>query len=192
MTSGFELRCARTECLAHCVHEQLAFLVALRPAVILYGSVNGIYIEDVNDDPDRADEWYAAEETWLDRAYAAHQKLIAGESGFAMRVSRRHRGWIATVEAEVPREMLSALASFGTDPVLWTTLPEPRSFGSDLDLARVLQDVPRWLVHGYKEPFLVIGTREPVAVIAQILDAAITSSPFCPHRARTHAKAKQP
>jgi hypothetical protein len=188
VTVEFELRCALPERLADCVHDELAFFVAHRSALILYGALGGVYVEDIGDDPDRADEWDAGEETWLDRARSAYPTLITRGGGLPVRLSRQQRGWTAAPEPELPRDMLSALASFGTDPVLWTALSKPRRFANDLDLAAALDNAPWWLAHGYKEPFLVIGTREPIESIARALDAAVDPSPFRPHRVRAHAK----
>ncbi len=192
MTPVFGLRCAHPECLMDCLHHDLHSLVAHRPALILYGALDGIYLEDVNDDPDRADEWAAGDDQWLDRVGLAYRTFARRAVDTPMRVTRLGRGWIAVPEPEIPRDMLSALAGFGTDPILWAGLTGPCRFASGRDLAAALDQAPWWIAHGYKEPFLLIGTREPIESMARALDAAIDRSPFRPHRLRAHAKGGGP
>jgi len=188
VTVELELCCAHPERAVDCVHDELAFFVVHWPVLILYGALRGTYIEDIADDPDRADEWVAADDMWLNCACSAYRTLSARESTSPMRVFRQQGSWIAAPEPEIPRDMLSALESFGTDPILWTMLSKPCRFASNRDLAAALEHAPWWLAHGYKESFLVLGIREPIESIAHALHATVDALPFRPHRVRAHAK----
>lgn len=188
MTGRFELRCAQPQRLADCLHDELVLLLAHQPAFIVYGALGGIYLEDIGDDPERADEWDVGDEKWLDRAGLVYRKITTLAPSSPVRLTRRQRRWKVTPEPEVSRDMLSALASFGTDPILWTTLSDSRRFANDTDLAAAIEHVPWWIAHGYKEPFLAIRMGESIESLARVLDAAVDESPFCPHRLRAHEK----
>ena len=188
MTARFELRCARPQCLADCIHDKLVFLIPHQTAFIIYGALGGVYLEDVNDDPERADELDVADEKWLEHACLVYSKISALTPSSPMRLTRRRWKWTVAPEPEVTRDVLSALASFGTDPILWTTLSSSHGSANDSDIARAMEHAPWWIAHGYKEPFLVIKTGESIGSIAAALDARVDPVLFRPHRVRAHER----
>lgn len=182
MSNKFEFVCARPEHVAECVHDALVPFVAHRAAVVIYGALAGVYLEDVADDPERVDEWAAGDELWLDRAQSAYRAIVSIAPGSPVRVYRRRNNWALAAAPVIPREMLSALSSFGTDPLLWTTITESPGAIDASRLMRLLDRAPFWMAHGYKESHLTLGTRESLRSIARIIGAHAVDVPFRPHR----------
>ncbi len=186
MTPRLELRCARAHESSDCLHERLTPLVPDRPAIVLYGTLNGIYLDDLGDRPGMVDEWDEADESWLDAARSAYAAISRTAGPTPSRLTRGGRAWRVEIETEIPRDMLSSLASFGTDAVVWTSLPETSLRLSDSQVREILERAPWWIAHGYKEPFLVIGGRESLDSVAIELGAVTDQGCFHPHRVRAH------
>src|SRR5688572_17425055 len=119
MSGAFQLCCAVPERVADCVHDKLATIVKDLPAVVLYGALDGVYLEDVNDDPERVDDCDAGQQTWIDRACSVYLTLMGQAGGHWVRFARTWRHVQAPTEPEhIRRVFLSA--DRDTTAALWT------------------------------------------------------------------------
>lgn len=190
------------------------------PPWIAYLTLDDLYLSDVNDDPNLENEYEAGLDIWTVCVQTLSKALNYWSRGTPVRIclyKQSKLSWLVdkltdrVTEIElimkpsplIDPEFVQSMTTYGWKAVIWTALSDGEdaaiSPGSVTmaDLERLVResDVPWWLSHGYKEPFLVGHT--PSLTIAAVADLVrkeasipvqIAEEPFVPHRVRMHRR----
>jgi hypothetical protein len=202
-----------------CLAEPLLSLLQSPPWVV-YLTFGDLYLSDVNDDPDLENEYEVGLGLWTVCVRTLFEALCRWSGGIPVRVSlSRQAGlaelvgkligraavveWMVQPSPRIDPELVESMATFGWEAAIWTALPDGEaaalSRGSILmpDLEQLIPrgDVPWWLSHGYKEPFLTGHTPSlSMAAVADLIrkevriPVQVTEEPFVPHRVRMHRR----
>jgi hypothetical protein len=175
--TDFDLTIAKPADAAQCVPEPFTTLADDRVR-ILFLAVGGQYLADVNDDPDRADEYDAGLEMWAAGVVKLCGMLADGPC-LQYSADVRHRRPRTEVPVETVRrvdpEMIVGLASIGGQTTLWAAL-----------------DGSWWIAAGYKEPYVAVRTADanPYQAARRLGESAgltvVEGGEFVPHRVRLH------
>jgi hypothetical protein len=181
-------------------------------------AVEHLYLADINDDPDREEEYDKGLNVWAScvRQLFEWFRIRLGGSGaelryiqhgnfpgsFWNRAASKESWEIAWLEGPEPEKILS-LSTFGADPIVWTSIGDlvERSEEKVLIPTDQLLELVRsgrirwWMTHGYKEPYLVIYDVLSFTALASALQSGLSlpvlpmgETKFIPHRVRMHQR----
>lgn len=217
--TGYTLKLARPANPADCLAEPLLSHLQL-PSWVAYLTFGDLYLSDVNDDPDLENEYAAGLGLWASSVRILFEALCRWSGGIPVWISLSRTAGLAeladkltgrvaegewTVQSNplIDPELVQSMTTYGWEAAMWTALPDGEaaavSRGSMTlpDLERLVRggDVPWWLSHGYKEPFLTGHTRSLImAEVAELvrkevgIPVQVTEEPFVPHRVRLHRR----
>lgn len=174
----FVLTVAEPADAAQCIPEPFTAFADER-VWILFLAVDGKYLADVNDDPDRADQYDAGLELWA-AGVVEFLDMLAGGACLQYSADVRHPRPMSEVPVEtvlgVDPEMVIGLASTGGQTTLWTSL----------------DGMSWWIAAGYKEPYLAVRSMHdhPDELARRLCVRAglpvVAGGEFVPHRERLH------
>lgn len=217
--TGYTLKLARPDNPDDCLAEPLLSHLQ-SPPWVAYLTFGDLYLSDVNDNPDLENEYEAGLGLWAVSVRILFEALCRWSGGIPARISLSRQAGLAelvdkltgraaegewTVQSSplIDPELVQSMTIYGWEAAMWTALPDGEaaalSRGSMTmpDLEQLVRggDVPWWLSHGYKEPFLTGHT--PSLTMAAVADLVrkevgipvqVTEEPFVPHRVRMHRR----
>lgn len=196
----YSVRIAQPADAADCVAEA-ALSLAWAALWIAYPTIGAAYLSDLNDDPEREDEYGEGLERWVASVQAIFGTLLALAPGTPLQLAASTQGgrWTAEAISSIDPELVEAIASFGSAPTLWTVVPQAagelnvRGAISTYEVQRLIRPIGWWIAPGYKEPFLVGHTPSVTAEAVaddvrqrSQLPIGLSDDLFVPHRVRMH------
>jgi hypothetical protein len=217
--TGYTLKLARPDNPADCLAEPLLSCLQ-SPPWVAYPTFGDLYLSDVNDDPDMENEYEAGLGLWAASVQILFEALCRWSGGIPVRISLSMQAGLSglvdkltgrAVEGEwtvqssplIDPELVQSMTTYGWEAAMWTALPDgeatalSRGCITMCDLEHLVRrgDIPWWLSHGYKEPFLMGHTPSlTMAAVADLvrkevsISVQVTEYPFVPHRVRLHRR----
>jgi hypothetical protein len=213
--TGYTLMLARPDNPADCLAEPLLSCLH-SPPWVAYLTFGDLYLSDVNDDPDLENDYEAGLVLWARSVQILFEALCCLSGGIPVRISLSRQAGLAGLVAKVTGraaegkwtvqssplidpELVQSMTTYGWEAAMWTALPDGEAAApiTMRDLEHLVRrgDIPWWLSHGYKEPFLTGHTpsltKGAVADLVRkeaCIPVQVTEERFVPHRVRLHRR----
>ena len=195
---------ARPEKAEDCLPESVD-VVPQRSLWIGYLALDRTYLEDLNDDPRRDVEFDVGTDIWIEKVPTLISSFVRRFGGALVQASnlwypkrpharsndRAASEWTAEVPGRVDPSVVAGLTTYGNIAMLWTSMPAAP--GATRISPLHFDELRWWMIHGYKEAFVVgytpeLDTDALINLIQRATGLAVelTTTPFVPHRIRAH------